>query len=181
MNTALYTNELISVLKVDLPTSTGEQRKKWAKEILLNKVSIMSLSQLVQEDKKVATRFLWLLSDIGEIEPDRLLIELPDLLNLCFQKNKNSFITSFATFWNISGVPKVNEAQAIDLLFTWVLSKETNVTTKSRSINVLLQLTKKYPELKNELKNALENQVNQYSINYRNKLLKVLNKLEKMN
>jgi hypothetical protein len=77
----------------------------------------------------------------------------------------------------MAGVPAENDSEAIDLLFKWLLSKETNVTIKSRSLHVLFKLSKKYPEIKNELKFCIEDQMDKYSNDFRKKSIKILREL----
>lgn len=161
-----------------LPTSTAAQRKKWVTTILENEIAIKDLSELLKGDPKIATRFLWLLSELGELSPNALFKELPFLLDLSDELDPK-YKTSFANYWLIAGVPTENEGKAIDVLFQWLLSTEINVTIKSRSFLVLFKLTKKYPELKNELKLCLMDQMDKYTDDFKKRAGKLLIKLEK--
>ncbi|MES2616978.1 MAG: hypothetical protein V4613_03815 [Bacteroidota bacterium] len=163
-------------LQTALPTSTFEQRKIWLANIIENNIQIKDLAQLLLCEHKIATRFQWMLSELGLLYPKKLLSELPYLLEFSKQINP-AYKTSFASFWRIAGVPTENEAVAIDLLFQWLISPTTNVTTKSRSLWVLEKLTDKYPELKNELKLCLIDQMDKYSPDFKKRVNKVLEKL----
>ena len=165
-------------LESSLSSSSEDQRKVWAATIIENDINLTDLSNLLKCEQKVATRFLWLISRIGLYKPNKLFIELPFLLDFCGQLNP-IYKTSFANFWLIAGLPEENEGEAIDLSFKWLLSTHTNVTIKSRAVFVLLKLTKKYPELKNELKLCLEDQMDKHSNDFKNRVIKVLNTLEK--
>ncbi len=171
-NTNFY-NEL----KSSLSTSTVEQRRIWATIIIEKDIDIKALSELLKCEQKIAIRFLWLLSEIGALNPNKLLVALPFLLDLCDNTNQN-YKTSFATFWLIVGVPIENEGKAIDLLFKWLLSTDTNITIKSRSFLVLYKLTKKYPELNNELRLCLNDQMDKYTNNFKKRATKILTKIE---
>jgi len=149
----------------------------WATTIIEKNLDIKALSELLKCERKIATRFLWLLSEIGELNPNRLFVELPFLLNLCDNLNQD-YKTSFANFWLIAGVPSENEGEAIDILFKWLLSTDTNVTIKSRSFLVLFNLTKKYPELKNELKLCLNDQMDKHTNNFKKRAIKILTNIE---
>jgi len=164
-------------LESSLPKSTVEKRKKWAATIIEKDMDIKDLSRLLTGEQKIATRYLWLLSEIGALNPDKLFNELPFLLDLC-DRPGSTYQTSFALFWLIAGVPSENEGRAIDLLFQWVLSAETNVTIKSRSLLVLFKLTKKYPELKNELKLCLNDQMDKYTNDFKKRTTKILIEIE---
>ena len=160
-------------LKSLLPKSSFEQRKMWATFIIEKNIDLKELTELLKCEKKIATKFLWMLSDIGILSPNKLLIELPYLLNLCNTVNQD-YKTSFASFWLYVGVPLENEGEAIDLLFQFLVSPKTNITVKSRSVLVLFNLTKKHPELKNELRYYLKDQLNKYSKDFDKRVAKIL-------
>ena len=72
-------------------------------------------------------------------------------------------------------------SQSFDSIFKsnkWLLATDTNVSIKSRSLSVLFRLTKKYPELKNELKLSLEDQMDKHSREFKKKAVKILAELE---
>src|SRR5258705_8651604 len=85
MNVDFSNTEFYRELESSLPASTGEQRKMWAATIIKKNIDIKDLSRLLKCEQKIATRFLWLLSNIGILNPNELLIELPFLLDLCEQ------------------------------------------------------------------------------------------------
>lgn len=178
MNINFSTPKFYKELKSSLPTSTAEKRKIWATAIIEKNIDIKYLSKLLMCEQKIAIRFLWLLSELGTINPNKLLIELPFLLDLCDDLNP-VYKKAFANYWLIVGVPMENEGQAIDLLFQWLLSADTNVTIKSRSILVLFKLTKKYPELKNELKICLQDQMDKHSHDFKKRASKILIEMER--
>lgn len=164
-------------LESSLATSTEEQRKVWANKIIADSVDIKHLSGLLGLDNKTSTRFLWLLGRIGMTDAKTLFNKLPFLWNTCNRLNP-VYKQAFANYWLMSGVPPENEGEAIDILFKWLLSNDINVTIKSRSLSVLLKLTKKYPELKNELRLCLEDQVDKHSKEFKRKVAKTLAEME---
>lgn len=164
-------------LETSLGSSTANERIIWAKHIIENNIAIKDLSSLISAEPKIATRYLWLLSEIGILNPIYLLQELPFLFEQC-KKIQPSLTSSFANFWHLAGVPVENESEAITLLFHWLLSPKINSTIKSRSIWVLFALTKKYPELGNELKLCIQDQQYKHSKDFEKRVQKVLQKLE---
>ena len=177
MKVDFLNTEFYKELEFFLPTSTAEKRKMWAATIVEKNIDIKDLSKLLKCEQKIASRFLWLLSEIGELNPNKLFIELPFLLDLCDRLN-HTYKKSFATFWLIAGVPSENEGRAINLLFQWLLSADTNVTIKSRSLLVLFKFTKKYPELKNELKLCLKDQMDKHTNDFKKRATKILIEIE---
>jgi hypothetical protein len=177
MNTGFSITDFYKELAYSLPKSTSHTRKIWVNKIISEDIAIKDLSNLLKSEHKTATRFQWLLSEIGLANPNKLLNELPFLL-VFFDQLNPVYKSSLASYWLIAGVPSKNEGVAIDLLFQWLLSNHVNVTIKSRSIMVLFKLTKKYPELKNELVFYLKDQQHKYSKDFEKRVSKILNKLE---
>jgi hypothetical protein len=134
-------------LGANLAHSNEAQRRFWAQKIVDESLSLKWLSKLLQEDKKTATRFLWLLSDVGVMAPSYLKAELSFLFHYC-KTIDAAYLSSFASYWHYVGVPEQNEAEAIELLFKWILSPQSNSTLKSRSMWVLFKLCNKYPRFK---------------------------------
>lgn len=71
-------------------------------------------------------------------------------------------------------------SQSFDSIFKsnkWLLATDTNVSIKSRSLSVLFRLTKKYPELKKELKLSLEDLMDKHSKEFKKKAVKIITEL----
>ena len=166
----------IDQLKQKLPMSTGADRQRWAKRIVKERMSIKVLSDLLRENNKIALRFLWLLTDIAEVDKKIVQKELVYLFRLS-QTLDLRIEASFANYWLICGVPEETEGECIDHLFKWLQSPEMNVTTKSRSLFVLFKLTEKYPELRNELKVVVEDQMDLHTADFQKRARKVLGML----
>lgn len=166
--------EFIQELQDGLPTSLGEQRKAWAGHIIEHDLDLINISILLHSNARVAMRFAWLLTGIGERAPSKLFNVLPYLLQQSATIQHFKFSESFANYWLIVGIPKEDEAKAIELLFQWLWSNETNVTIKSRAIKVVFRLSSKYPELKNELSLGLRDQMNKHSDDFKKKAMKML-------
>ena len=177
MNIDFSITEFYKELEHSLAKSTSHTRKIWVNKIISEDIAIKDLSNLLKSEHKTATRFQWLLSEIGLANPNKLLAELPFLLTFFDQLNP-IYKTSLASYWHIAGVPPENEGVAIDLLFQWLLSNHINMTIKSRCILVLFKLTNKYPELKNELALCLQNQLHKYSKDFEKRVTKILNKIK---
>ena len=165
-------------LKSLLPTSTAKDRRKWAIQIATDKTPVRNLVGLLQCESKIATRFAWLLTDIGLIEPQHLFNDLPFLFALSTEIDHFKFRESFANYWLVAGLPEENETEAINLLFDWLQSSSINTTVKSRAIFVLEKIVKKNPDLRNEFILHLEEQKEKYSKDFEKRVLKVIKGLQ---
>lgn len=146
-------------------------------QIAESDVDMTTLAPLLFADKKTAYRFSWLLSDIGEADAGKLF----DVLSYAFeQRNKTEipgFEQQFAKYWRIGGVPEEDKGMAIDMMFGWLVDTKVGVHIKSVSLEVLYDLTKEYPELKNELKLCLEDQLDKNTDSFKKKAKGILKKL----
>lgn len=176
MNTAFSTEEFYMELELSLATSTGDDRKKWAEIIIREDLDPSELTGLLEMRSRTAMRFLWLLSEVGILSPEKLFRHLSDLFEVCVRIDVR-YTTSFASFWMYAGVPEKMEGKAIDLLFELFLSNETTVTIKSRALIVLARLAQKHPQLKHELCSCIEQQMDQYSKDFQKRSAGILREL----
>lgn len=169
--------ELINQLATELPLSDENSRQKWAKTVIGSGVELKSLFPLLEMHDKISSRFLWLLSNIGKQEPNQLQKSLPEFYRYCQIHNKQKFLPSLATFWQIAGVPENQEGIATHLLFQWIQSSELNVSIKSRALEVLFKLVNKHADLKPEFKLCVENQLEKNTEQFRIKASKLLERV----
>src|SRR5687768_3004473 len=108
MKTPFPNIEFYKELESSLPASTQAQRTKWATTIVENDIDLKDLSELLKCEHKIASRFLWLLSDVAILNPPTLLKVLPFLFELSEQLNP-LYKMSFASYWHYVGVPPENE------------------------------------------------------------------------
>ncbi len=150
------TNSIYQELQAQLPTSDGADRRRWAKQIIVQGADLKELCQLVFEEKKTATRFSWLLSDVGIEDAKQLFDVLPYLFAQRDKTDIPNFEQQFAKYWRICGIPEDDKGTAIDLMFQWLTDPHVSTHIKTVSLDVLRELIKEYPELKNELQLCLE-------------------------
>ncbi len=178
MNSNRKHSTFLEELKTFLPNSSAQQRRNWASIIIEKNLSIRKLSDLLFLDYKIASRFLWLLTDIGEIDNQKLKDDLVFLFDRCIMLNHIKPEPSFANYWLVCGLPVEKEAEYIDYLFKWLSSSESNVTTKSRSLFVLFKLTEKYPDICNELKLVIHEQLDRNTVDFKKRARKILAQLD---
>lgn len=154
---------LLSELKVGLANSSGQDRQRWAQFIAEKRIDIHQLLPTLDLGQKTGTRFLWLLSDIGMVDPELLRSYLPELLARSKSKSTIPLNNAMARYWLIAGVPEGQEGEAIDLCFDMLQQPTLNVSLKYNALRVLAQLTDSYPELKDEFKQTLEDQLGKHT------------------
>lgn len=138
-------------LKEHLPNALMEERKLWVDHFFEQQLDFKLLKGLLFEDRNIALHFSWMISEIGLKNPSYLLKYLPDIYMLSANYETFNFRHSFAKYWRISGIPEVNESEALDDLLDWYRNPKSNISLKKNSYRCLLILLKKYPELEGEI------------------------------
>jgi hypothetical protein len=152
-------SSVLALVKLKLPASTDKNRISLAKHIVEHKVDLIQLNKhFLFGETKMAMRYLWLLTHIGQIDSNQLFNVLPQILENWDRINVKNKEASLANYWLTVGVPIENEGVAIELLFNWLRASYTNETTKSRALKLLVKFSKKYPDIEQELKWSLESQ-----------------------
>lgn len=147
---------LYNELLAGLAGSTGAERVAWAKQIANCDMDLKELLPLLYADKKTAYRFSWMLSDVGIAYPQKLFSELPGIFERRKETDILNFEQQFVKYWRLCGVPEENKGEAIDMMFRMLTDPKESVHIKTVALDVLYELTKEYPELKNELRLCIE-------------------------
>jgi hypothetical protein len=74
-------------------------------------------------------------------------------------------------------IPKQLQGKIVNICFDFILSPSETVAVKVISLDIISKFIKDYPELKNELKAAIEDQLPKTTIAFRSKGSKILKKL----
>lgn len=118
-------------------------------------------------------------------------------MNHCFEENMGFFEDYFSEFTEILKdetysdsvkrnivrifqfieIPEEFHATIIDSCFQMVIKKDTAIALKAFSLGVLDKMTKRYPELQNELKSCLEDIIPNASSGLKNRAQKILIRL----
>jgi len=115
---------------------------------------------LESEEPKIPMRAAWVLSDCFEKWPDLLPPYWNQIVPIIISSNVEGVKRGLLKILIIAGVPEKNELEILDYCFEHILKREESVAVKVYSMEILFQLTNKYPDLKTELKATIESQYN---------------------
>ena len=138
-------------MKEIIRISDSKTRAKIALELVEEDASLNFLVDWIHEDVKLANRCMWLLSDIGALDKDRLLKLIPALFELKDKISHVSISNQLARYFMITGIPEEMEDEAADHLFSMIKNSNTTPHYKYSAQKALEPLLEKYPDLKNEL------------------------------
>ncbi|MCF8238610.1 MAG: hypothetical protein K9I85_10670 [Saprospiraceae bacterium] len=171
----------LTFLEVHLAKSMAVDRKAYAQEIVQQGIPLQELFPLLESPYTTRSRFIWLLSDIGDADPARLRSVLPDLLAVSQKVQYTPLDQAFARLWFIAGVPPVQEGLAIDRMFDLLRAYTVNVSIKYNALRVLEKLMETWPDLTVEFILALEDQLGKHTDNFDNVIRKTIQTYRKEN
>lgn len=171
-------NLLLEVLRVSLKeNNTDVNRKNWVNYIIDNEIKLTDLLPLIHAERQVSMRFSWLIGELCEQKPE---VVSPCVVYFFSNRNKIQIINfdrSLAKMFWLCGIPKKIEGIVVDELFKWLLNPKITVSTKSYSLFALTNFATAHPEIKNELRLVVEDQLKKNSISFEKKAIKVLRNL----
>ncbi len=167
-------------LKTQLSTSliqdqSAENRKRWANYLIENQIDLIDYVDLVFSERKLALRFIWLVGDLCEINPGYVATTVPLFYELKDNVKFPNFDRSLAKLFLHCGIPENMEGEIIEELFSWIMDSNVSVATKTNSMLALKKVLLKYPELENEFRLVIEDQLDRNSVSFRICAKKVLN------
>jgi hypothetical protein len=99
----------------------------------------------------------WPMSDIAKKHPHLLLKFYPILIDLLNQKDKPDAINrNILRAFQFVEIPEKHEGNVLDISFRLLNDPSEPVAVKAFSMTVIYNLTKKYPEIKPELRASIE-------------------------
>ena len=167
-------NEIIEILL----SESHQKREAIAKQISANKFPLNKVFDIIFEPDPVSRRFSWLLNDISFFDnsfaPKTLsfLVENMEDINI----SDLGRVISKQAFFIAPNLPEELEGKLVDLMFRWMLDPKTNISTTTYAMKALEKMLIKYPELKNEYKESLQEIKEQYSTAFKKRVEKLLNK-----
>jgi hypothetical protein len=122
-------------------------------------------------------RASWLLAVVSRKHPELITPYLSQFINSItgfkIDGIKRNMLSALCT----QEIPKRLQGKAVNICFDFILSPSETVAVKVLSLEILSKFIQEYPELKNELKAAIEDQLPKTTIAFRSKGSKILKKL----
>jgi len=171
-------SQLIDQLREELPDSSASDRQTWAIRIITGSPPVRELLPLLQAERTVAIRCVWLIGDIVEISPGTVKAILVELFNRRHEIKIPHFERSLSKFLLYCGIPVSITGEATNCLFEWLQAKDHLVTTKRFAMLALANLCKRHPDLLPELKLVLTTIQTWHSRAFSKQVERLLEKLE---
>ena len=167
----------------ELAESIREDRSKanvsrWIEEIIKNPDGMPEIIPLLDEEPAFAFRIGWLLDTLVTIKPELVKPFVPELYAKRDQMVFPGYKRSLAKIISHCGAPEELEGEITELFFTWLLDAKTEVAVKVHAMQSMFNLCQKYPDLKHELKEVIEDQMDKNTVAFRARAKKLMVKLQ---
>lgn len=132
---------------------------------------------LYHEKAPLPQRASWLLAVINDKHPELLESYLPlfiaTLPKFTIAAIKRNIMLVLASHQ----IPKKLQGKVVNLCFKLMLSRDEKVVVKVYAMQTIFNIAKKHPELQNELKAAIENQLPKTTASFHARARNILKKL----
>ena len=126
---------------------------------------------------RVTQRAAWVMSNCAEEYPELIKPYLEKMLDNLYQPVHDAVKRNTVRTLQGITIPKKLQGKVADICFQFLCSKDETIAVKVFSMTVLYNLSKEHPDLKNELRMAIEEQMPYASAGFKSrgkKILKVL-------
>lgn len=161
--------------------NSGSTRRQLVIEIAHSSVPLNELLPILRSDTgNLGKHFSWVIGGLGESFPQYVAPAVPHLFEMRNQLGFPNFQRSVAKALMLAGIPESIEGAAADQLFAWLIDPNKEVTTKTYAAKALLPLTQKYPDLRGELRQILEDELPKNSISFQKTARQLLVELDRV-
>ncbi len=141
-----------------------------------------NFKELVQcfldNEYRVSQRAAWSLSWGARKKPEMIAPYIKDLVNQLGRKDvHNAIIRNSVRILETIEIPKKFHGEVMNQCFDLIENPKTPVAIKAFSLTTLFNLSKKYPEIKNELKTIIETLYDNESAAFKSRAKKILKDL----
>ncbi len=156
--------------------------RKVARYVGNDRARFRELMELIFEnDLVIAPRASWAMNDCVEAHPELIKPYLGKLIRHLQRTDMHEGVTrNIVRILQFIAVPEKYLGELTDTCFALLLNSSSPIAVKAFSMTVLLNICKREPDLKNELKAAVEAVLEHASAGVKNRGEKTLKALEKL-
>jgi hypothetical protein len=132
------------------------------------------------DDWRLNQRAAWPVGIIGELHPEWMIPYMDQMIAILKRPCHDAVVRNTVRLWQNMDIPETWQGDIFELCFGYITNPQTAIAIKAFSMTVCENISKNYPELKEELAVAIQDQMEFGSAGVRNRGQKILNKLKKI-
>lgn len=141
-----------------------------------NKLMILSLSK----DMPGCWRAAWMMDYLAELDPSLPKRHIKHLWQQIPDEHPDGVKRSILRILTRYEIPEDQQGIATDLCLDWLVRESIPVAVKIYCMEILLMITREYPELKEEFSAIIEDQIPHNSVGYKARAAMVIKTMEKL-
>ncbi len=172
------TSEIETLIEHLNSKASKPETVSFSKYIIQHPYLINELYHLIFRTKiKGQWRAAWLFEHIFLENKDLIAPYIEDMIKRFPELKKDGIKRHFSKILAFSDINDLLNGEIINTCFDWIIAEETPVAVKANCMHILYNATKKYPELKPELKMILEEQFHNNSAGFKSRAKKILKEI----
>lgn len=160
---------------------SGVEKDLFIREVGKSEQRFSSLLNLALYDKDpLAWRAAWILDGAAEVSPEIALNHIRQIVQRLPEINSGGTIRSLLRLLCRYNIPEEEQGLLIDLCFGYMVSELYPVAVKVHAMQIIYNHCLLYPELKDELKTVIEDQVSNNSVGFKSRGMRIIRQLERL-
>jgi len=148
---------------------------QWAVESKSNLKQLMHA--FFGKEKRMVQHASWAASKAYELKPEWFESYIPQLISSLEKPIHGSVRRNSLRIMQTMNIPEALEGELIDILFTLLMDTKTESAVKAFGMSVASNIAQKHPELKNELKIIIEDQLPYATPSFKSRAKKIIKNL----
>ncbi len=133
---------------------------------------------LYNEPAPLPQRASWLLALMNVKHPELLEPYIPLFVHTILQFETNGIKRNMASVLAKHRIPESLQGEAIEVFFTLMLSTSETVAVKTEAMDAISKIVKEHPDLKNEFKMTIEDQLPKTTAAFHARAKRILKNLD---
>lgn len=160
-----------------LRENRGVENIKHIASLMLKNQQQEDCLDILELDTPLPYRISWVIDHMVRIEPRCFEAYLKDLLAKKDRMDFPGYERNLSFILSQSIIPDAIESEVLELAFFWISDPNTKVAVKAHALYTCENFCKKYPELKEEFREILLNEIPRNSVGFTSRAKRILKRL----
>lgn len=160
---------------------TGKERALIIREIGYSEEKFLVLLELALHEKDpLAWRATWVLDGCDEMHPGLAKNQISKIIHMLPKLESMGVLRSLLRLLCRYEIDERDQGLLIDLCFSYLVSELFSLAVKVHAMQIVYNHVLLYPELKEELRTVIEDQVENNSVGFKSRGKRIISQLEKL-
>jgi len=138
------------------------------------------LGLALNEKDPLAWRAAWILDGVAELHPELAVPHISRIIQKLPELESSGTIRCILRLLSRHDIPEEDQGILIDLSFSYMVSELFPVAVKVHAMQIIYNHVLIYPELKEELVTVIQDQVDNNSVGFKSRGMRIIKQLDKI-